>query len=230
MPSEKLVSSYHFPPAQTADADGFLAVGGDLTPGTLLLAYRNGIFPWTSNPITWWSPDPRTIIPLGRLHVSRSLARYLRKPGLRITFDTAFRTVMEECARPRPGRMETWISGRFINGYSRLHAMGYAHSAEVWRAERMVGGIYGVSSGAFFAGESMFSAEENASKVALVAMEARLRASGFLLFDVQFLTKHLASMGAEEIPRAEYLQRLRAAVATDVALRTEETATGPGVF
>jgi leucyl/phenylalanyl-tRNA--protein transferase len=187
-------------------------VGGDLKPGTLLLAYSNGIFPWTTNPITWWSPDPRTIIPMGGLHVSRSLARFMRRPGLTVTFDTAFRGVMEECARPRPGREETWISSRFITGYTRLHELGYGHSAEVWRDGRMVGGIYGVAVGAFFAGESMFAAEENASKVALVAMERRLRASSFALFDVQFLTPHLRSMGAVEIPRSEYLGRLREAV------------------
>jgi leucyl/phenylalanyl-tRNA--protein transferase len=227
MPSEKPDSSdslstrYRFPHPDAADADGFLAVGGDLKPGTLLLAYSNGIFPWTTSPITWWSPDPRTIIPIGGVHVSRSLARFLRRPGLTVTFDRAFRTVMEECARPRPGREETWISPRFIAGYTRLHELGYGHSAEVWREGKIVGGIYGVAIGTFFAGESMFAAEENASKVALVAMERRLRDSGYTLFDVQFLTPHLQSMGAKEIARADYLGMLRSAVSETAAFTTD---------
>jgi len=237
MPSEKrgsnepqrgshLSTRYRFPHPDAADEDGLLAVGGDLKPGTLLLAYGNGIFPWTTNPITWWSPDPRTIIPLGGVHVSRSLARFLRRPGLTVTFDRAFRRVMEECARPRPGREETWISPRFITGYTQLHELGYGHSAEVWRDEALVGGIYGVSIGGFYAGESMFSAEDNASRVALVFMERRLRESGYALFDVQFLTPHLQSMGAVEITRAEYLDRLRSAVAASAAFRTDPLTTG----
>ncbi len=237
MPSEKLDSSesqrdsslstrYRFPHPDAADADGFLAVGGDLKPGTLLLAYSNGIFPWTTNPITWWSPDPRTIIPIGGVHVSHSLARFLRRPGLTVTFDRAYRRVMEECARPRPGREETWISPRFITGYTQLHELGYGHSAEVWRDGTLVGGIYGVAIGGFFAGESMFAAEDNASRVALVIMEQRLRNAGFTLFDVQFLTPHLQSMGAVEIPRADYLGRLRAAVAGQSSFTTEPFTTG----
>jgi leucyl/phenylalanyl-tRNA---protein transferase len=219
MPSEKpdsregITTRYRFPHPDAADEDGFLAAGGDLKPGPLLLAYSNGIFPWTTNPVTWWSPDPRTIIPIGGVHVSRSLARHLRRPGLTITFDRAFRAVMEECARPRPGREETWISPRFITGYTRLHELGYGHSVEVWRGERLVGGLYGVAIGRFFAGESMFRNEDNASKVALVRMEEGLRAAGFELFDVQLMAPHLRSMGAVEIPRRDYLARLRAAVA-----------------
>jgi leucyl/phenylalanyl-tRNA---protein transferase len=221
-PGGPLTTRYRFPPAETADSDGFLAMGGDLKPGTLLLAYGNGIFPWTTNPITWWSPDPRAIIP--EVHVSRSFARFMRKPGLSVTFDRAFRRVMEECARPRPGRKETWISPQFITAYTRLHDLGHAHSAEVWRDSVLVGGLYGVSIGSFFAGESMFSAEENGSKVALAAMDGKLRACGFQLFDVQMMTPHLESMGAATIPRAEYLRRLRGAVAT-AALFTPGEAT-----
>jgi len=209
----ELSTRFHFPHPGTADEDGFLAVGGDLKPGTLLLAYRNGIFPWTTRPITWWSPDPRAIIPLGGLHVSRSLRKLMRQGRFTVSFDRAFRAVMEGCAEPRPGRKETWITGAFLAGYTRLHELGYAHSVEVWNGERLAGGLYGVSIGGFFAGESMFSAEENASKVALVSMEERLRLSGYGLFDVQFVTPHLASMGAVEIPRSEYLDRLREAQA-----------------
>jgi leucyl/phenylalanyl-tRNA--protein transferase len=232
MPSEKpdfregLSTRYRFPHPDAADADGFLAVGGDLKPGTLLLAYSNGIFPWTTSPITWWSPDPRTIIPMGGVHVSRSLARFLRRPGLTVTFDRAYRQVMEECARSRPGREETWISRRFITGYTQLQERGYGHSAEVWREGTLVGGIYGVSIGGFYAGESMFAAEDDASKVALVLMEQRLRESGFTLFDVQFLTPHLQSMGAVEIPRADYLARLRTAIAGESAFTKEPFTTG----
>jgi leucyl/phenylalanyl-tRNA---protein transferase len=208
----ELTTRYIFPRPDTADEDGFLAVGGDLKPGTLLLAYRNGIFPWSERPITWWSPDPRAVIPIGGLHVSRSLRRVLRSGGLTVTWDRAFRAVMEGCAAPRPGREETWVSPGFIKAYGELHRLGYARSVEVWRGEELVGGLYGVRIGAFFAGESMFSAVENASKVALSAAEEGLREAGVTLFDVQLMTPHLRSMGAVEIPRAEYLSRLREAV------------------
>ncbi len=215
--SPELSTRFHFPHPDSADDDGFLAVGGDLKPGTLLLAYRNGIFPWTTRPITWWSPDPRAVIPMGGLHVSRSLAKVMRRAQFTVTFDRAFREVMQGCAEPRPRRKETWITPAFIAGYTRLHELGYAHSVEVWEGERLSGGLYGVAIGGFFAGESMFSAVENASKVALVSMEERLRLSGFTLFDVQFVTPHLRSMGAEEIPRREYLERLRRAVAQETS-------------
>jgi leucyl/phenylalanyl-tRNA--protein transferase len=211
-PAAELTTRFLFPHPDTADEDGFLAMGGDLKPGTLLLAYRNGIFPWTVRPITWWSPDPRAIIPLGALHVSRSLGRVIRGGGFSVTFDRAFRAVMEGCAAPRPGREETWISPGFITAYARLHELGYAHSVEVWEGALLAGGLYGVSIGGLFAGESMFSARENASKVALVSVEERLRAGGFTLFDVQMQTPHLRSMGAVEIPRSEYLGRVREAV------------------
>jgi leucyl/phenylalanyl-tRNA--protein transferase len=187
-------------------------VGGDLKPGTLLLAYGNGIFPWTTRPITWWSPDPRAIIPIGSLHVSRSLRKLIRRSVFSVSFDGAFRQVMEGCAAPRPHRKEPWISRQFITAYTRLHELGHAHSVEVWKEKRLVGGLYGVSIGGFFAGESMYAEEDNASKVALVAMEEKLRECRYLLFDVQLMTAHLRSMGAMEIPREEYLQRLRQAV------------------
>ena len=224
-----LTTRFRFPHASSADSDGLLAVGGDLKPGTLLLAYRNGIFPWTTHPITWWSPDPRAIIPLGGLHVSRSLGKVLRAARFTCSFDRAFRRVMEGCAAPRPGREETWITPQFIRAYTRLQALGYAHSVEVWRGERLAGGLYGVSIGGFFAGESMFSEEPNASKVALVAMEERLRSHGCVLFDVQLMTPHLRSMGAIEIPRGEYLRRLAAAVARRMNFIAEAIrSSGPG--
>jgi len=212
--SSELTTRFRFPHPSSSDEDGFLAVGGDLKPGTLLLAYGNGIFPWTTHPITWWSPDPRAIIPIGSLHVSHSLRKVIRSPLFSISFDQAFRRVMEGCAAPRPHRKETWISRQFITAYTRLHELGHAHSVEVWREERLVGGLYGVSMGGFFAGESMYSEEKNASKVALFAMEKKLKESGFTLFDVQMMTPHLRAMGAVEIPRTEYLQCLREAVNT----------------
>jgi leucyl/phenylalanyl-tRNA--protein transferase len=224
MPSRKpdsekeLTSRFLFPHPNRADSDGFLAVGGDLSPGTLLLAYRNGIFPWTTHPVTWWSPDPRAIIPLDGVHVSRSLGRVLRRGTFRVSYDYAFRLVMEGCAKARPGREETWISHQFITAYCRLHELGYAHSAEVWLDEELAGGLYGVSIGGFFAGESMFSAVTDASKVALVSIAAKLVSAGFTLFDVQMMTPHLRSMGAIEIPRELYVQRLAAAVRLQVSL------------
>jgi leucyl/phenylalanyl-tRNA--protein transferase len=210
--SERLSTRWHFPHPSTADEEGLVAVGGDLEPGTLLHAYTNGIFPWTTRPITWWSPDPRAIIELAGIHVSRTLRRVLTGRVFEISFDRAFRAVMEGCAAPRPKREDTWISPQFIAAYTRLHERGYAHSVECWRNGRLAGGLYGVSIGGFFAGESMFSAEENASKVALVSMVERLRQAGCLLFDVQLMTSHLASMGAVAIPRSDYLRRLHEAV------------------
>ncbi len=219
--SEPLTTRFRFPSPSSADQDGLLAMGGDLKPGTLLLAYGNGIFPWTTDPITWWSPDPRAIIPVGAAHVSRSLGRFMRKPGLTISFDAAFTAVVMECARPRPGREQTWISPRFVAAYTRLHELGYAHSVEVWRDGALVGGLYGVSLGSLFAGESMFSAEENCSKVALVAMDRKLVSCGFELFDVQVMTRHLRSMGAVEVPRAEYLRMVRRAVSRPAVFTRE---------
>jgi leucyl/phenylalanyl-tRNA---protein transferase len=214
--SIELTTRFRFPHPSTADEDGLVAVGGDLKPGTLILAYRNGIFPWTTHPITWWSPDPRTIIPLGGLHVSRSLRKVLRSSRFSTTFDQAFRRVMEGCAASRPGRVETWITPQFITAYTRLHELGYAHSVEVWHGQDMAGGLYGVSIGGLFAGESMFSEEENASKVALVSMQEKLESRSFALFDVQLMTAHLRSMGAVEIPRPQYLRLLAEAAALPV--------------
>jgi leucyl/phenylalanyl-tRNA---protein transferase len=214
--SEPLATRWRFPHPSRADAEGLLAVGGDLRPGTLVHAYTNGIFPWTTDPVTWWSPDPRAILPLDGVHVSQSLRRLLaRAPGdggFEVSFDRDFRAVMEGCAAPAPGREHTWISPRFITAYCRLHEMGFAHSVEVWAGARLAGGLYGVSIGGLFAGESMFSRVANASKVALVRIAERLRAGGWQLFDVQLMTAHLRSMGAVEIPRGEYLVKLAAAL------------------
>lgn len=201
-----------FPNPSLADAEGLVAVGGDLSVPRLLLAYRSGIFPWTANPVTWWSPDPRAIFELDQFHVPRSLRRVLRQAVFRVTRDQAFRAVMEGCAAPAPGRRSTWIEPEFIEAYTRLHREGHAHSFECWLEDQLVGGIYGVAIGGFFAGESMFHRVSNASKVALCHLVAHLRARQFALFDIQMLTPLTRQLGGLTIPRREYLRRLAEAV------------------
>lgn len=202
----------HFPDPRRADGEGLVAIGGDLSAPRLRLAYRSGIFPWTVNPITWWSPDPRGIFELQQFHVPRSLAKFARKQPFEITRDCAFRHVMQACAAPAPGRGQTWVTPEFIEAYTRLHEQGAAHSVECWRGGELVGGIYGVSLGGFFAGESMFHRATNASKVALCHLVEHLRMRGFVLFDIQMITPATRQLGAVEIPRTEYLERLEAAV------------------
>ena len=204
-----------FPNPEFADAEGLVAMGGDLKVERLLAAYRQGLFPWTVNPITWWSPDPRGIIELDHFYVSDSLARVIRKRTFEVTIDGAFREVMQACAAPGPKRRSTWISEEFIEAYSRLHQQDHAHSVECWRNGELAGGIYGVSIGGLFAGESMFHRADNASKVALHFLVERLRQQRFLLFDIQMVTAATRLLGAKAIPRSEYLKRLAVAVAKD---------------
>jgi len=201
-----------FPDPRKADAEGLVAVGGDFSRARLLDAYRKGIFPWTVNPITWWSPDPRGIIELDRLHISESLAKTLRRNKFTMTIDRAFRQVMEGCAAVAPGREETWISKEFIEGYTALHEAGHAHSVECWHKDELAGGIYGVSVGGFFAGESMFHRVSDASKVALVHLVGHLKERGFTLFDIQTITPTTKGLGAMEVSRNDYLRRLAVAV------------------
>ena len=207
-----LNEALRFPSPRTADAEGLVAIGGDLSVERLLLAYRSGIFPWTVDPITWWSPNPRAIFELDRLHVSHSLAKLLRQGRFDITLDRAFRQVMEGCAAPAPGRRSTWISPEFLAAYTQLHKQGHTHSFECWQAGRLVGGIYGVAIGGFFAGESMFRTVSNASKVALFHLVQHLRQRQFELFDIQVLTPITAQLGGVTIPRPEYLRRLAKAI------------------
>ncbi len=201
-----------FPEPHRANEDGLVAFGGDLSVERLLLAYRSGIFPWTVNPITWWSPDPRGIFELENFHVSRRLAQTLRQQPYAMTRDRAFREVMQGCAAPARGRGKTWISPEFIAAYTALHQAGHAHSVECWQGKTLVGGIYGVTVGGLFAGESMFHRADNASKIALVHLVEHLRARGFTLFDIQMVTPATDALGAVELPRPEYLRRLKAAV------------------
>lgn len=187
---------------------GCVAVGGDFSVRRLVEAYRGGLFPWSDDPPTWWSPDPRGIIELEGFRVSRSLRRVLRAGRFAVTVNAAFRRVMEGCAAPARGRWRTWISRAFIEGYASLHEAGHAHSLECWLGGELVGGIYGVAVGGVFAGESMFHRVDDASKVALAALVARLREREFGLLDVQMLTPITRQLGGIEISREEYLMRL----------------------
>lgn len=199
-----------FPDPTASDRRGLLAVGGSLAPDWLLTAYDRGIFPWYDEgmPPLWWSPDPRAVMDAERLHVSRSMARLLRAGRFRVSCDEAFTAVMRACGADR--EEGTWILPEMIEAYTRLHALGHAHSFEVWDGATLVGGLYGVHRGGLFAAESMFHRVTNASKVALITSVRAVFRMGIRLFDVQFLTSHLASMGAYEIPRSEYLARLGA--------------------
>jgi len=204
-----------FPHPALASSDGLVAIGGDFSVERLLLAYRSGIFPWTIQPITWWSPDPRAIFELDRFHVPRRLAQFIRRRPFEITHDRAFREVMEGCAQPARGREDSWVTPEFIAAYTRLHELGHAHSVECWRAGELAGGIYGVGLGGFFAGESMFHRADDASKVALCQLVEHLRTRGFALLDIQMVTRATQAFEPVEIPRDEYLKRLEAAVQMD---------------
>ena len=211
MPEEPPASPWSFPHPSTADDDGIVGLGADLEPGTVLAAYRSGVFPMplgTRGPMAWWSPDPRGVIPLDGLVVSRSLRRSTRR--YRTTVDAAFELVIDRCGDPR--RPHGWITAEIRSAYVRLHRLGWAHSVETWADDELVGGLYGVSTGGLFAGESMFSVATDASKVALVRLVELLRDNGATLLDVQWVTPHLATLGAVEIPRTEYLDRLALAV------------------
>jgi leucyl/phenylalanyl-tRNA--protein transferase len=227
-------AGFDFPPLAAATPEGLLAVGGDLRPERLLAAYRRGIFPWYSagQPILWWSPDPRAVLLLDDLNVSRSLRKVLRAGTFRITLDRCFRDVMTACAEPRRTGMYkcrerqdaesdrhehpyggTWITPEMIEAYTALHERGVAHSVEAWEGDTLAGGLYGVALGGAFFGESMFTRVTDASKAAFVRLVPQLARWGFTLIDCQQYTAHLARFGAREIPRAEFVRRLNAALA-----------------
>ena len=201
-----------FPPVELAldEPNGLLAAGGDLSPARLLAAYTRGIFPWFSEdePLLWWSPDPRMILPVDELRVSRSLRRRIRSGVYRMTLDTAFVQVMSACGYIRRDQ-GTWITPSMIEGYEALHRLGYAHSVEAWQGAELAGGLYGVAIGRMFYGESMFARATDASKVALAHLVRQLAAWGFELIDCQMSTTHLASLGGREVSRREFLDRVR---------------------
>lgn len=203
-----------FPPVHLAlkHPNGLLAAGADLTPARVLEAYRLGIFPWYNpgEPVLWWSPDPRMVLFPEGFKMSRSLAKSLRQGRYTVRMDTAFIQVMEQCAAPRPGQQGTWINSDIVSVYGALHRLGYAHSVEAWTDGELVGGLYGIALGRVFFGESMFSRTANASKIALAHLVEQIRAWDFGMIDCQVPTPHLASLGAVEIPREEFLRRLAA--------------------
>ncbi len=204
-----------FPPIELASPEGLLAVGGDLRAERLLEAYRHGIFPWYNpgQPILWWSPDPRTVLFPPKLRVSRSLRKILRRKKFEVTLDTAFRDVIQSCAQPRPKSSGgTWITPEMIEAYCVLHELGLAHSVESWRNGILVGGLYGVAMGGAFFGESMFSREADASKVSFVYLVRQLERWGYAIIDCQLPSEHLFSLGAEEIRRRDFTQRLEIAL------------------
>src|SRR5260221_886468 len=204
------------PDPEGADENGLVALGGKLEPKRLLAAYRAGIFPWSSRPVvSWWSPDPRAVFDLRTWKPHRSVRQAARRGGWRFTVDADFVGVMRACAEPAEGREGTWISPDFIEAYAQLHKRGHAHSIEVWEGDALVGGLYGVTIGGFFGGESMFHRATDASKAAVAHLVERLRAGGFALLDAQVPTPHLERLGAITIPRAVYLDRLRAALAVE---------------
>lgn len=202
-----------FPPAEKAldDPNGLIAVGGCLSPQRLENAYRNGIFPWfgKNEPILWWSPDPRLVLRPDQLKVSRSLRKCLRRGEFEFSFDRDFSGVIEACAEPRADSESTWITAEMRSAYLNLHRLGWAHSFEAWQDGRLVGGLYGVALGQVFFGESMFHRVSNASKAALVYACQCLGTWGYRLIDCQVYTEHLASLGAQSIPRTAFLARLR---------------------
>jgi len=201
-----------FPPLDSAlrEPNGLLAAGGDLSPQRLIDAHSRGIFPWFNpgEPVLWWSPNPRMVLFPNELKVSRSLRKTLKRHTYEVRADTAFRQVMEACAAPRDGHSGTWITPAMIAAYTELHRQSLAHSVETWMDDQLVGGLYGVSLGRMFYGESMFSLATDASKIAFVHLVRQLERWGFGMIDCQMKTAHLASLGAREIPRAEFSQKL----------------------
>ena len=207
----RLTDALLFPSPEQASDEGIVAVGGDLKPERVMLAYRKGIFPWFESDdfLLWWSPDPRMVLFPDQVKISKSMRAVLRKKQFEVTFNNAFDDVVEACAKvKRFGQNGTWITSGLMEVYSTLHTQGHAHSVEVWEEGVLVGGLYGIDLGTVFCGESMFSKANNASKVALISLAKELKKNKYKLIDCQVPTQHLASMGAESIPRAEFLTYL----------------------
>lgn len=202
-----------FPPAETADSVGLLAFGGDLSAQRLMSAYNHGIFPWydSSQPVLWWSPDPRMVLFPKNLRISKSMRQIIKKNVFEVTFNQEFPQVIKNCATaPREGQEGTWITPGMLKAYIELHHLGYAESVEVWQEQELVGGLYGIylRDKNVFCGESMFTKKSNASKFGFIRLVQKLEAEGVTLIDCQIYTEHLASLGAEEIPRSEFLKYL----------------------
>ncbi|HRP95473.1 MAG TPA: leucyl/phenylalanyl-tRNA--protein transferase [Rhodocyclaceae bacterium] len=212
-----LAEAPDFPPVEQAlrEPNGLLAAGGSLAPEWLLAAYRRGIFPWycAGEPILWWSPDPRLVLAPSQIHIGRSLRRTLARHRFEVRFDTAFAAVVAACAAPRGGSAGTWITAEMQAAYLRMHELGHAHSVETWSDGELVGGLYGIALGRVFFGESMFSRQSDASKVALAHLAHYLESADFGMIDCQMTTAHLLSLGAAELPRALFCRRLAALTA-----------------
>ncbi len=207
---------FEFPDVKFSNPDGILAIGGNLSPGILLSAYKQGIFPWFSEhePILWWSPDPRFVLIPENLHISKSMKKIMKKISenalFNITVDKDFRAIISECSEAyRRDQKGTWITKNMINAYTKLHELGYAHSVEVWQDNKLVGGLYGISIGNCFCGESMFSKASNASKAGFITLTNVLQKKGYSFIDCQVETPHLETLGAKEIPRKEFLNLLK---------------------
>lgn len=208
-----LSDTLEFPLVENANTEGLLAVGGDLSPERLMLAYRNGIFPWFNDDslILWWSPDPRMVLFPENIEISKSMRKIIRSGRFHLTKDTCFEAVIERCASiERKGQKGTWITKNMKNAYIELHHKGFARSYEVWESDALVGGLYGIDLGHVFCGESMFSTVSNASKFAFIKLAQELEHKDYLLIDCQIYNGHLASMGAKELPRSNFLQLLKA--------------------
>ncbi|MBK8599183.1 MAG: leucyl/phenylalanyl-tRNA--protein transferase [Flavobacterium sp.] len=211
----RLTNELYFPPVDSASTEGILAFGGDLSPERLLLAYRSGIFPWFNidEPIIWWSPNPRMVLFLDEIKVSKSMRNILNRNVFKVTFNQNFSAVIRNCQKiVRPGQDGTWISEQMISAYEKLHELGHAMSIEVWQEEALVGGLYGVDLGHVFCGESMFSSVSNASKVAFVSLVNHLKSNQYQLLDCQVYNEHLASLGCREINRDDFIKLIKMTV------------------
>lgn len=211
MPIYRIPKELIFPPQHHAEPDGLLGIGGDLSANRLLLAYEKGIFPWFSEgePIFWWCPDPRFVLYPQKLKVSKSMKQVLRKGTFEVSYDQDFAGVIRACQQAyRPGQLGTWITEEMLDAYMELHKLGYAHSVEVWQEKQLIGGLYGISLGRCFFGESMFAKASNASKTGFITLVRDLQDRNFDLVDCQVPTSHLASLGAENVSRASFLQRI----------------------
>ena len=209
-----------FPPVELAEPNGILAVGGDLSVERLIAAYRQGIFPWFSegSPILWWSPDPRFVLYPNEIKISRSMKRVMSRNFFSVTYDAAFRDVIGNCRRQRKDQSSTWITDEMEEAYIELHVMGFAHSVETWHNGVLAGGLYGVSIGKMFFGESMFTNISNASKAALITLSVKLQSLGFDCIDCQVYTEHLDSMGGRSIPRDDFINLIASSIKHETIL------------